>query len=494
LSSGYAPCAAAQSKDVVDKTAAKPAVKVVTRAAKQTEAAQTAGLDLYQQAVTAYKQDDLAHALELARSACVQAPKNAKLRGGLAVMESTRPPLLNALASAKEAAKLAVGDACIQTNYGILLEKNGQRAEAVERFKKAEALGSKDYRPRVGIAQCLGVDGADGLTIAANELQAAIPLGEDSVDKWMAIGQTYLVLRQNAQASACFTKALKLDGQNYGLKVLRIKSALAEHDVATVKALVPDVLGDKLSDRDVLLGLSLLPDNDFAPELKRRLSGIAERNYFGQGEFFYQLGRNFEVNKHLDMAFDAYQTALRYSPGECQYIVSEIGNRLAAGRDGEAVTIWGQSSAERKKSPPTSSIPLDRSIFAHVFNSIGELLQASDPGIHMVQAKFKNIKCGCRLPVIKTKMVAQPGVVFANLEDAKEKDYPCTLVYDVKKNSADNIFKHVRQADDIIEVIADSPVQSIPELVHLIQIASDKPDKHVFSLWSFTPPPMELPQ
>ena len=293
-------------------------------------------------------------------------------------------------------------------------------------------------------------------------------------------------------ASACFARALKLDPKSYDLKVLRLKSALLDHDRATINALAEEVLTEKLSDREVALGLALLPDNDFSPALKHKLLPICERNFYAEGDFFYRLGRNFEADKHLDMAFEAYQVALGFCPGECQYIISEIGNRLAAGRDDEAVTIWGQSSAERKKTPPAGGLPPDRSVFAHAFNSIGELLQAQSPGIRIVQAKFKNVKCGCRLPVIRLKLIGQAGVIFASIEDAK--DYPCVLVYDAKKNGVESIFKHVRQQDDVIEVISDSPVQSIPELVRLIQNASDKPDKHIFSLWSFAPPPMELPK
>ena len=461
-----------------------------------TTATQAAADKLYADAVAAYNADDFGRALTLGKEACAQAPKNARLRGGLALFEK-RQPLIYSLSTAKEAVKLAPNDPLLLTNLGIMLQKNGQRADAVERYKKADGLDGKDYRPKLGVAQCLGVDGTDGLLIADRELKAAVATSQDSVEKWVNIGNTYLILRMNAAATSCFVRALKLDPPNYALKLLRLKTALLEHDLPTIHNLAEAALTDKLTDRDVALGLALLPDNDFAPDLKAKLIPICQRSFFGQAEFFYQLGRNFEAGAHLDMAFEAYQLALHYSPGECQYIISEIGNRLAAGRDDEAVAIWGQSSAERKKGLATSTssgaiLPPDRSVFAHAFNSIGELLQTANPGIHILQAKFKNVKCGCRLPVIRLKLLNQPGVVFANLEDAK--DYPTTVVYDAKKNNAETIFKHARQQEDIVEVISDSPVQSIPELVRLIQSASDKADKHIFSLWSFVPPPMELPK
>jgi tetratricopeptide (TPR) repeat protein len=517
----------------IASTAAKPAPSSV-KAAAATEAER-----LYNEAIEFYIVDRYARAFDLGQECCALAPQNARFRAGLAVFASKDRPLLYSLSTAREAARLAPGDANVLTNFGILLQKNGQRADAVDRYKKAENINGKDYRPKLGVAQCLGVDGTDGLLIAERELKAACDTPEDTTAKWVDLGSTYFVLRQYKDATACFSRALKLEPQNYALQALRLRSALVDHDQPTTKVLVDSVLSDKLVDRDVALGLARLPDNEFSPDLKHKLLQICERNIVGQGEFFYQLARNFEAGSHLDMAFATYQMALKAAPGECLYIDSEIGNRLSAGRSDEAVAIWGQSSVDRCKarvasasgasssgasasgaassgasasgasasgissSGVTSAVggasasvvqytQADKSVFAHVLNCVGELLQSDSPGIRMVRAKFKNIKCGCRLPVIQFKLISQPGVVFARIEDAKE--YPCVIVYDAKKSSSETIFKHVRREDDVIEVISDSPVQSIPVLVQLIQTASDKQDKHIFSLWSFLPPPMELPK
>jgi len=463
-----------------------------TSAAASTAANLAEAERLYSEAVEFYQAERYARACQLGHECCVLAPRNARYRTGLAVFESKYKALLYSLASAKEAVRLAPNDPNALTNYGSLLQKNGQRQEAVERYKKAETINANDYRPRLGIAQCLSIDGADGLVIAERELKTAFDNSEDSMAKWASLGETYFILRHFNTAAICFSRALKVDPKNYYLQTLRLKAALAERDNATIRALTPDVLSDKLMDRDVALGLALLPDNEFSPDFKNKLLIICQHNFIGQAEFFYQLGRRFESSAHLDMAYQAYQQALHYSPGECLYIVSEIGNRLSAGRNDEAITIWGQSSAERAKPLASGNLPRDNSVFAHVLTSIGELLQTDNAGVHILHAKFKNIKCGCRLPVIQVKLVSQPGVIFARMEDAK--DYPFTIVYDAKKTAPDTIFKHVRKEEDVIEVISDSPVQSIPELVQLIQTASDKTDKHIFSLWSFMPPLLELPK
>ncbi|MBS1993058.1 MAG: hypothetical protein JSS83_21225 [Cyanobacteria bacterium SZAS LIN-3] len=452
---------------------------------------------LYNEALQFYELNRFARAYDLGHQCCQLAPKNTRYRIALAVFESKDRALIYSLSSAKEAARLAPSDANAQTNFGILLQKNGQRADAVEAYKRAEALNPRDYRPKLGVAQCLSVDGTDGRVIAERELKAACETPEDSSSKWISLGTTYYVLRLFPNATACFTRALKLDPQNYELQVLRFKTALAERDSSTIKSMVEGVVSEKLVDKEAALGLALASDADVGPDLKHKLLAICEKNFFGQGDFFYQLGRNFETTQHLDMAYSAYQSALKFSPGESRFIVSMIGNRLAAGRADEAMTVFRQSSVEGKAEPNAPaghgvSVPRDKSMFVHVLCCVGQLLQSDDSGMHLLRAKFKNIKCGCRMSVIEYKLINQPGVVFAHLEDAKE--YPCVVVYDAKKNNQESIFKHARQQDDIIEVISDSPVQSIPELVQLIQAASDKPDKHIFSLWSFLPPPMELPK
>jgi len=447
---------------------------------------------LYNEAVEFYTVNRFARAYDLAHQCCLLAPKNIRYRIALPVFENKDRALIYSLSSAKEAARLAPSDANALTNLGILLQKNGQRADAVDAYKKAAAINPKDYRPKLGIAECLSVDGTDGRQIAERELKAACETVEDSAVKWINLGATYAVLRMFPNATACFNRALKVDAQNYPLQVMRFKTALAEHDTATIKAMVEAVVCDKLVDQEAALGLALAPDNEVGPDLKQKLLTIAEKNFFGQGDFFYQLGRNFEANQHLDMAYSAYQTALKYSPAESRFVVSVIGNRLAAGRADEAMAAYRQSSEGGNKTAGGQASGRDKTVFAHVLACVGQLLQSDDSGMHLLKAKWKNIKCGCRMGVIEIKLITQPGVVFAHLEDAK--DYPCVVVYDAKKNNQESIFKHAKHEEDIIEVISDSPVQSIPELVQLIQSASDKPDKHIFSLWSFLPPPMELPK
>ena len=89
-------------------------------------------------------------------------------------------------------------------------------------------------------------------------------------------------------------------------------------------------------------------------------------------------------------------------------------------------------------------------------------------------------------------MRSQPGVIFAALRD--EKEPPACFIYDAKVSSAQAILNKTRRDEDLVDVISEEPVKSVPELVQLIQTAADQPDKHLFSLWSFQPSSMELPK
>ncbi len=89
------------------------------------------------------------------------------------------------------------------------------------------------------------------------------------------------------------------------------------------------------------------------------------------------------------------------------------------------------------------------------------------------------------------KLRSLSGVIFAHLQDAK--DPPACIVYDDKLIDSKAIIATKRE-EDKVEVMSDQPVKSLPELVKIIQDAAEKPDKHIFTLWSFEPPPMELPK
>lgn len=109
-------------------------------------------------------------------------------------------PLIYPLAAARAAVKINGRNAVANSNLGSLLQRNGERANAIEKYRAALAVDPGDWRAHLGIAQCLSVDGTDGRVIAERELKLACQTANDSVEKWFALGSTYLVLRLNQEA------------------------------------------------------------------------------------------------------------------------------------------------------------------------------------------------------------------------------------------------------------------------------------------------------
>jgi tetratricopeptide (TPR) repeat protein len=98
-------------------------------------------------------------------------------------------PLIYPLAAARAAVKINGRNSLLPTtNLGSLLQRNGERANAIEKYRAALAVDPGDWRAHLGIAQCLAVDGTDGRVIAERELKLACQTANDSVEKWFALG------------------------------------------------------------------------------------------------------------------------------------------------------------------------------------------------------------------------------------------------------------------------------------------------------------------
>jgi len=408
--------------------------------------------------------------------------------------------LIYPLAAARATVKINGRNAVANANLGSLLQRNGERASAIEKYRAALAADPSDWRAHLGIAQCLSVDGTDGRVIAERELKLAGQTANNSVEKWFALGATYLVLRLNQEAEACFSNALKLKPDDDVVKLGRLKSALAANNLKVVKELLPTTLTDRLVDQSIALALALPAAQLTIAELTN-LETICERNFIGSDQFFYQLGRNLEASGQLDLAAKAYLQAIKYSGAGGASVLALVGNRAAAGDLDEAnrlVTQYVGTRVVGGKPQPRGH----KDIFAQALSYSAQILStgsasistasASNSGsLRIMRAVFSNIKCGCRIPVIELKLRSLPGVIFAHLQDAK--DPPACIVYDDKLIDSKAIIATKRD-EDKVEVMSDQPVKSLPELVKIIQDAAEKPDKHIFTLWSFEPPPMELPK
>ncbi len=447
---------------------------------------------VFAEAATLYKDGKFEQAVSLINGIKQSQGNSFRTHSYLAVLLFKTKPLIYPLAEARAAVKLNSKNAVANCNLGILLQRNGERSAAVEKYRAAIALDGTDWRPHLGIAQCLSIDGADGRVIAERELKlAAQTKGSDESQKWTALGAAYLVMEMTADAELCYSRALQIDS-SYLVKRGRFKAALAANNAKVIAELLPACLTDMLDDKSVALALALPSAKLTEPQLAQ-LEAIAERNFMGADKFFYQLGRNFESGGHLDLAEKAYLQAISYSGADSAQVLALVGNRASAGHIEEARQLVNQYSGTGSSNGKSGKAKHGhKDVYAQSLTYAGQLLDNQEPSsLHLLKLVMSNIKCGCRIPVIEFQLRALPGVIFAQLQDAK--DPPATIIYDAKVTTSKAI-SEIKREQDKVEVISDNPVKSLPELVKVIQTASDLPNKHIFTLWSFEPPPMELPK
>jgi len=442
---------------------------------------------VFAQAATLYKAGQFEQAVALVTGIKQAQGNDFYTHSYLAVLLFKTKPLIYPLAEARAAVKLSSKSAVANCNLGILLQRNGERSAAVEKYRAAIAQDATDWRPHLGIAQCLSVDGTDGKVIAERELKSAAQCGSVSASqKWAALGAAYLVMGMTADAEACYSRAFQSDS-SLSIKRGRLKAALAANNVKVIGELLPACLNDELTDQSVAVALALPSAQLTAPQLAQ-LEAIAERNFMGADKFFYQLGRNLESGGHLDLAEKAYLQAISFSAADSAYVLALVGNRASAGQVEEARQLISQHCGSNK----TKSKHGHKDVFAQSLSYAGQLLDSQEPSsLHLLKLILSNIKCGCRIPVIEFQVRALPGVIFVQLQDAK--DPPASIIYDAKVTSSKAI-SEIKREQDKVEVISDHPVKSLPELVKIVQAAADPPNKHIFTLWSFEPPPMELPK
>lgn len=414
-----------------------------------------------------------------------------QVRSHMAVNLFMTRPLIYPLAEARLAVKMNPRSAVANTNLGVLLQRNGERANAIEKYRAASTIDPSDWRAHVGIAQCLVVDGADGRIIAERELKLAraVTTG-DTAARFYALGATYLVLRMYTDAEDCFRQMLKAKAGEANERTAQLgllKAALGANNVKLISELAPVVLKTEAFDEKAALAMAL-PAAHLDNGQLTDLYTIVEKKFSKSEQFFYLLGRNFENSGQLNLAYKAYLQAVNLSGASSASVLSLIGNRAQVGELEEAKRLTAQYVVGK----PAKLTGHNKDIFARSLQYAQQILSSEvEPTLHILNVQFSNIKCGCRIPVIELSLRSLPAVIFARVQD--EKDPHACIIYDSKVSTSQAIVS-IKRDDDKVEVLNDQPVKSLPELVKIVQAAADKPDKNIFTLWSFEPPPMELPK
>lgn len=420
-------------------------------------------------------------------------PHSARVSVVRSVLLDKTKPLIYPLAEARAAVRLNPKSALALTNLAVLLQRNGERADAIEKYRAATLLEPANWKAHLGLAQCLAVDGVDGRAIADRELKAAFGSPDDSAEKWSALGSTFLVLSEYARAQDCYSRALRARPGDYFLRAGLAKACLLNGEGGEAQKLFEEVVTGSLNDPELALLYArskFVGEADFA-----KIADLGEHNFIGDNVFFYHLGRAADSRGWLELGKRAYAYSAANTVAPAAAALALIGNRSAAGKDDEARAVFEKYTAPQVSGAASSAAPprTSKDPFALPLAAVGPLLTDSgDSSLKIVHAVFRNIKCGCRRPVLELKLRSQPGVLFACLQD--EKNPPACFIYDAKVANAAAIIDKTRREEDQVDVISEEPVKSVTELVQLIQKATDQPDKHLFSIWTFQPAAMELPK
>ena len=412
-------------------------------------------------------------------------------------------------------------------NLGVLLQQNGEKGPALDKYKQAIALDKANWRAHLGYAQIMAVDGFEGRTLAEKELAEPemISIARTNLDAADEIASTYLVLRMPKQARKTLESALSASEssasslQRSSTRRLYIKACLQliesgattrsneSIDLAQLSTLISQAIAAK--DFDMPLALSLAAPAcrkalgpDLIREMMKVLAASRDHMFTGQIDFYQSLGYALETpdsdadgTKNIDAvsAEQAYRTALMWSQGAPRETISLMGNLHLQGKPLE---LPAESPAKK-----TYKDRLERTL-----ERVMRLIPTGDiekGRVHAWHGTLKNLKCGCRISVIEYKLESHEGILLARIEDKKEPG--ATVIYDTSKIDAQGlmpVFKGATKELEAMETRDDQAITSVHQLVRILQKAeregkggtgATSASAHTFNYWSFTRPSLQLP-
>lgn len=419
----------------------------------------------------------------------------------------------------------------VVSNLGVLLQQNGEKGPALDKYKQAIALDNTNWRAHLGYAQMMAVDGFEGRALAEKELSEPemISAARSDLDAADEIASTYLVLHMPKQARQIIQSATKSNPaypaslQRSSTRRLYIKACLqiiesssnpkanTSIDLAQLSSLISQAIAAK--DFDMSLALSLAGPacrkalgTELIQEMIKVLAASRDHMFTGQVDFYQSLGYALEspdIDGRIDAvsAEQAYRTALMWSQGAPRETISLMGNLHLQGKTLEIPAIIGTKSSADNTAKKTYKDRLERTL-ERVLRLIatGEIEKGR---VHVWQGVLKNLKCGCRISVIEYKLESNEGILLARIEDKKEPG--ATVIYDTGKIDAQGLmplFKGATKELEAMETRDDQPITSVHQLVRVLQKAeregkggtnASNANAHTFNYWSFAHPSLQLP-
>lgn len=399
-----------------------------------------------------------------------------------------------ALALAKEALALNLDSSVALTNYACLQFLYGDRNVAKSYFEKALAVDPGDWRARLGLGQCLAFQYSltvkdRGVNYSARPIQEALAqfaraqdgavAGLRIEEKWLALGDSYLVVHSYDRALSCYRKALAasfpagypyVERDERMIKTRLVRAALLAGDSAAAAAFVSELLSARLADRDTLdllieVYLPALVQPELTKSQSAAVSGASgqsavestflalftrlNEDFPHEGYYFYKLGRAVErcnallrnedekINSQAGRSGverkslkELSQSAYRRGVAEGDFEAALALTRLLslAGAHVEASRVMREALQWTLRSEPAASRVFDRRLAETILllniEHSGDLAFALKkalvgvPGVKLrvSRARLLDWHCACKIASTHYVLAMSKSVLFAFLE------------------------------------------------------------------------------
>jgi len=450
-------------------------------------------------------------------------------------------PLLNSTELARQAYEANPSNPVVIDNYAALQMLSGDKELAGKLFQKGIQLAADDFYSYVGLAQVYAQDPKYGTSAALAQLaraEAAVKVSGASAlalstspsvslnlnlsQKWLLIGDQYLIMNEPKLALAAYLKAEATlagtnaaDGQDAAghaersnlsglidqsiyraaLGCDRIDLALKKRDAALASpAVMPEVL--------VLTAARLCPQTPAGEALAKQVYEKALASAGGDNEFLYRLGRAFGNGGQDKYARLCLEKSLVNNSSEGKYVVAYAA-QLAKAQDNVSARRQLADLAKRYKlDEPTPQRSLAHGLARAGMAMLKEydsdwastaravVRGSAKPTYKTAYATLLKIKCHCRFLSMQYTMRAQPGVVFAFIPD--DKTPVAFLIYDGRTTSPAQVWDKIKNEATVVPLAKSESMRDFPQLVQVALDYSEAPYRPLKPYYNFNPLPLRL--
>jgi Flp pilus assembly protein TadD len=418
-----------------------------------------------------------------------------------------QPPLIVA-GLARDAYESGHGQETVPaSNYGLLEIVVGDRELAEQLLQKVLQSAPDDFLSHLGLAELFAMDPKHDMASVTSEMARAEAadntFGLSPGDKWLLIGDDYLILDDPAKALTAYLMAEKHSNPDLSARITQsiYRAALAcgQLDLAKKRLDAALAAGAVSSEAYVLTAAKLCPPTDQGKALAKRVyDGAVAKT--GDSDVMYKLGRAFGKGGQDHYALLCFKEALKLCPDDDKYMVAYAAQLAKSGDNVLARRQLAILAKRFKLQEPTLQHALTQGLALAGLNLLDDynsdwasaVKQALGgkprPVYKTAYAQLLNIKCTCRLLAMQQTLRTQPGVIFGYIPN--DKLAVAALIYDSKIGHPELVWAKISKEAKIVPLAKEETLRDFSQLV---QVALDYSEAQYHPLkpsFSFNPLPM----